>query len=66
MNILGQTETDIGTVTFVMNAGKFEIRTHKMAFTVPEAFNLLPKASRYPYIDFLLFFLRHRKHLGSN
>jgi hypothetical protein len=31
---LGQTETDIGTVIFQMNASNFEIRTHKIIFTV--------------------------------
>lgn len=31
---LGQTETDIGTVIFQMNASNFEIRTPKITFTV--------------------------------
>ena len=34
--ILRQTETELGTVKFVMNNGKFEIRTPKLTFTVYE------------------------------
>lgn len=34
--VIGQTETELGTVKFVMNNGKFQIRTPKLTFTVTE------------------------------
>ena len=36
VRVIGQTETELGTVNFVMNNGKFEIRTPKLTFTVYE------------------------------